>query len=279
VGQRTAVLRVLDSTPAGARTVPLLLEGIDVPGSVRELTLTTVTDAAHLSFAPPGTNGGRDVSGYRIARSTDGGPPVVVATLQPGPSRLTHTDAGLQRGHRYAYTVTAVNSVGAGPAAGTEAQTLVAREIIAAASRDDAFTYDLVRLPLPHQSARSVPLLTAGDLATPALSPDATRLAYAAANGSGGYGIVVADRNGGRPRVLTSGADDGAPAFSPDGRTLVFVRASGSSTSLLTVPVAGGAATAVPGSTGLGRAAFTRDGRRLVSSTIGDGSTRRCRPW
>jgi subtilisin family serine protease len=86
------------------------------PGTPTKVTVSTdqTTRAATLSWAPPTSNGGAKISGYRLTRSgTDaqGRGPVTVTVAA---TTARYTFKGLTKGSTYSVTVRAVNRVGAG---------------------------------------------------------------------------------------------------------------------------------------------------------------------
>ncbi|MCW2778459.1 MAG: TolB-related protein [Frankiales bacterium] len=273
VGVRTALLEVPDDTPLGRRTVPVSVRGQSLPGAVPGLQLVTGTDDAQLVFGVP-SDGGSPLTGYRVERRTGTAASQLVATLPTttgADGRVTWTDPALPAGP-VTYAVRAVNAVGAGPAA-TASGARTSSEVLASVASGSSDRYALAALPLPRQDGRALVLDGTDEVDTPAVSRDGSLLAWSASVRGGPFAIAVAGRDRRDVRVLTSpgpAADDGAPAFSPDGRTLVFTRSTGTGSVLATVPVAGGATTVLPGTSGLGRAAWTRDGTRLVSATDPD---------
>jgi Tol biopolymer transport system component len=67
-----------------------------------------------------------------------------------------------------------------------------------------------------------------GHQLNPAISPDATQIAYASDAGTGTFHIVQRVIDGGAPHRLTSGIDpELSPAYSPDGKTIAFLRLHG----------------------------------------------------
>ena len=125
----------------------------------------------------------------------------------------------------------------------------------------------------------------------PELSPAGDRIAFSTDNGAEKYdeGIAVVSRDGTGFRRLTepptSSEDvytiDVAPAWSPDGSSLLFTRITTdasdladirTTTALYTVPVAGGAATAVPGGAGGYLGDWSPDGGRIVFSALAEGA-------
>ncbi|MCU1692887.1 MAG: fibronectin type protein [Frankiales bacterium] len=271
VGVRTALVEVPDDTPLGRRAVPVSVTGRSVPGAVSGLQLVTGTDEAQLSFGAPSSDGGSTVTGYTVERrlGTAGAQVVgsVPATYQPS-GRYTWTDPAVPAG-TVTYSVRAINATGTGPAAAASG-TRTSSEVLVSLASGSSDRYALAALPLPRQGGRALTLVDTDEVDTPAVSRDGTRLAWSVSRQGAPFAIAVSGRGRRDVRVLTapgSGADDTAPAFSPDGRTLVFTRATTTGSVLATVPVAGGATTVLPGSSGLARAAFTRDGARLVSAT------------
>jgi Tol biopolymer transport system component len=96
----------------------------------------------------------------------------------------------------------------------------------------------------------------------PALSPDGTRIAYAA-NTAGNQDIYVTDVHGGSPLRLTDDpAEDASPAWFPDGRELAFSsERSGESAIWRTGQFGGGATLLVPNG---GDPALSPDGTRIA---------------
>jgi hypothetical protein len=129
----------------------------------------------------------------------------------------------------------------------------------------------------------------------PELSPDgskvvATRFTFSAFGGQTGA-IVVVNRDGTGVRQLTTpqpdrttDISDVVPVWSPDGATILFSRvvatapateggAASFAFSLLTVPVAGGTPTAVPGGDGGFSADYDPTGTKIVFATVASGQS------
>jgi len=88
-----------------------LTAGQAVPGPPGSVTATSSGDgSATVRWLPPANPGGLPVSGYLVA--TVGG----AATVDVGGGSTTATVSGLTNGTRYAFTVTAENTLGSGPA-------------------------------------------------------------------------------------------------------------------------------------------------------------------
>ena len=96
------------STPVNTASVPLQL-----------VSISGIRNAA-LSWSSPADNGGASITSYRIYRSLSGTGPYELAASVTG---TTYTDRQLNNGTQYFYRVTAVNSAGEGPAAGTRSTT------------------------------------------------------------------------------------------------------------------------------------------------------------
>jgi hypothetical protein len=88
-----------------------LTAGQALPGPPGSVTATASgTGSATVRWLPPANPGGPLVSGYVVA--TVGG----TATVDVGGGSTTATVSGLTNGTRYAFTVTAENALGSGPA-------------------------------------------------------------------------------------------------------------------------------------------------------------------
>ena len=106
----------------------------------------------------------------------------------------------------------------------------------------------------------------------PALSPDGTRIAYAA-NTGGNLDIYVADVHGGSPLRLTDDAAiDASPVWFPDGREIAFVSERSGQNSIWRMgQLGGGAMLLVPNA---GDPALSPDGTRIAfTRASGSGST------
>lgn len=87
-----------------------LTAGPAVPGPPRSVTAVSGRDSATVSWLPPVGLGGVPVSGY-VVTTVGGGP-----TVDVGGGSISATVNGLVHGTRYAFTVTAENALGSGPA-------------------------------------------------------------------------------------------------------------------------------------------------------------------
>jgi titin len=67
-----------------------------------------------LAWAPPTSNGGSAITGYRIYRSTSPGTETLLTTVSA--TARTYRDASTARNRRYYYVIRAVNAAGTGPA-------------------------------------------------------------------------------------------------------------------------------------------------------------------
>ena len=103
--------------------------------------------------------------------------------------------------------------------------------------------------------------------ATPALSPDAERIAYFQSDDGGPSGdFWVISTSGGTPRRLTFDSSfGGRPVWTPDGRFIIFSSMRHGSENLWRVPASGGAPETVTFGAGQdGDPAVSPDGKRLI---------------
>ncbi|TDU01924.1 PKD repeat protein [Streptomyces sp. 846.5] len=120
-GTYTATLTVTDSaSPANtaSSTVTITASPIaaTVPGAPTGLTATAGTGQAALSWTPPSSTGGENVTSYKVYRgTTSGGETLLTSGGCSGLGAVTScTDTGLTAGQTYYYKVSAVNGVGEG---------------------------------------------------------------------------------------------------------------------------------------------------------------------
>jgi len=120
-GTYTATLTVTDSSsPAktASSTVTVTASPLDatVPGAPTGLTATAGTGQVSLSWQAPSSDGGQNITSYRVYRSTSSGAetPVTSGGCSGLGAVLSCTDTGLTAGQAYFYKVTAVNGLGEG---------------------------------------------------------------------------------------------------------------------------------------------------------------------
>ena len=120
-GTYTATLTVTDSaSPANTATSTVSITASPVqgtpPGAPTGLTATAGTGQVSLSWTPPASNGGVNITSYRVYRGTSSGTETLLTSGGcSGLGAVTScTDTGLTSGQVYFYKVTAVNAIGEG---------------------------------------------------------------------------------------------------------------------------------------------------------------------
>src|SRR5262249_679080 len=117
----TATLTVTDSaSPANAATSSVTITASPIqgtaPGPPQDLTATPASGQITLNWQAPASNGGVNITSYRVDRGLTSGSETVLTT--GGCSSLgavfTCTDTGLTNGQHYFYKVSAVNAIGEG---------------------------------------------------------------------------------------------------------------------------------------------------------------------
>jgi PKD repeat protein len=126
-GTDTATLTVTDSSsPAKTATSSVTITGSPiagtVPGAPAALTATPGNGQVSLAWSAPASNGGVNITSYRVYRGTSSGGETLLTTGGCGNlgAVLSCTDTGLANGQAYFYKVSAGNAIGEG-AQGTEA--------------------------------------------------------------------------------------------------------------------------------------------------------------
>ncbi|GAA1236047.1 PKD domain-containing protein [Oryzihumus leptocrescens] len=121
-GTYTATLTVTDSaSPAKTATSSVSVTASPIagapPGAPTGLAGTASSGQVSLSWTPPSSNGGVNITSYRVYRGTSsGGETLLTSGGCSGLGAVTScTDTGLTNGQVYYYKVSAVNSIGEGP--------------------------------------------------------------------------------------------------------------------------------------------------------------------
>jgi len=124
-GTYTATLTVTDSSsPAKTATSSVTITASPIagtaPGAPTGLTASAGGGQVSLSWTPPASNGGVNITSYRVYRGTaSGAETLLTAGGCSGLGAVTScTDTGLTNGQAYYYKVTAVNAIGEGPQSG-----------------------------------------------------------------------------------------------------------------------------------------------------------------
>ncbi|SFW73060.1 PKD domain-containing protein [Amycolatopsis australiensis] len=126
-GTYTATLTVTDSaSPAKAATSTVQVTASPIagapPGAPTGLTATPGNGQVTLNWTAPASNGGVNITSYRVYRGTASGGEALLTTggCSSLGAVLSCTDGGLTNGQPYYYRISAVNSIGEG-AQSTEA--------------------------------------------------------------------------------------------------------------------------------------------------------------
>ncbi len=121
-GTYTATLTVTDSSsPAKTASSSVTITATPIagtaPGAPTGLTATAGTGQVSLGWTPPASNGGVNITSYRVYRGTSSGNETLLTSGGcSGLGAVTScTDTGLTAGQAYYYEVTAVNAIGEGP--------------------------------------------------------------------------------------------------------------------------------------------------------------------
>jgi len=106
----TSVNGVGESSPSEAvSAVPMGL-----PSEPGEVSVEVGSGQVNVTWQPSDDNGGGDLTGYNLYRTTSGGNSEIIAEL--GPDDTSYTDDDVEEGITYSYYVRAVNAAGAGDA-------------------------------------------------------------------------------------------------------------------------------------------------------------------
>lgn len=263
---------VLDDGSTGSPPAVLLTAGPDVPappllmvpfgtaGTWRGVPLSWVPGPSD----PP-------VTTYSIYRGTSAEAMTKIADVGPEANGAYLDRTGVPS-TSYVYAVTARNPVGESPQSNVISGRADPSGTFAATTRWSTGTdRDIAVLGADGDPVR----LTSdgGDHTEPAVAPTGSAFAYASNHGNdpADYDLWVQPVPG-APRRLTTDqkSSDRDPDISPDGKTIAFTRvAADASTSVWTVPLAGGAPVQIPGSTGDSEPSWAPSGQVLAVSHAG----------
>jgi PKD repeat protein len=121
-GTFTATLTVTDSSsPAKTASSSVTITADPIqgtpPGAPTGLTATAGNGQVTLGWTPPASNGGVNITSYRVYRGTSSGSETLLTSGGCGGLGVVNacTDTGLTPGQAYFYKVTAVNAIGESP--------------------------------------------------------------------------------------------------------------------------------------------------------------------
>jgi len=110
----TFVVSAINAAGTGVASAPVAATPYEQAGAPVNLTATALFGGQiHLSWAPPGDNGGAAVTGYRIERRMEGGEWAVLVS-DTGTTFTSHVAIGLDSALSYEFQVSAWNAAGMG---------------------------------------------------------------------------------------------------------------------------------------------------------------------
>ena len=116
-------VQAVNTTGTGPAATTTATTATTAPTAPTGLTHTQTSSSATMTWAPPASDGGSAITGYRVARDgTDTHGTGAWSTTVPATTG-TFTFSSLKPGTAYHLTVQAVNATGTGPAATTTATT------------------------------------------------------------------------------------------------------------------------------------------------------------